>query len=83
MKPPSKRDAAMLAKGFVSPSIAAEITGLHYTTMCRWMDEGQVDGHYEGARRYLSVESLAGMIPSHADALRTAVRAQQGEQAHG
>lgn len=83
MRPPNKRDAAMLAKGLITPTRAADITGLHYSTLCRWMDEGQVAGQYEGQRRYLQVESLIEHVPAHAGELRAEVQTQaQAGAAH-
>lgn len=52
-------DERMIEKGFIGMKDAAQLAGVHLTTVNRWADSGVIESHTaQGWRKYISVASL-------------------------
>ena len=54
----TERDLALVNAGFVSATIVAQKLGVNRSTICRWVDRGEIKGVVVGGKRFLNLQSV-------------------------
>lgn len=64
MRPPSDEQVKLMAaRGFITVKAAADLLGVAEVTIHRYADDGEVEEHWIGHRRYVARKSIEAKLP--------------------